>query len=335
MGDSFPAGNERIVKKLYKDATSYEDKIGNLEPGNIPAGEPVGIVDPRYLGLNYPSYVFIETGKSLEEAIDPEEELFSDGNIKRGTLTGLSLGEYDIIHRRAEIKKYSHANFAVDATDELEYCRTLETYPIFTLGRWHGQDVRGHRTLNYDPELTPFESEIINHYIDNPNADPADYTAYINNSDRLDESYIEHQVETKINELEDEGVIIGTSVPVKPANISNFEHVIIGMSVGEREGNGNDDEMPNEQIIRDIMKKYDGWEMPYIASGVGQNWADIIAEMHIDEISDMNQRSAELRNEIDGVRSTETFLLTQDNVNRPLKVSSPRYIPANVDSNLN
>jgi DNA-binding Lrp family transcriptional regulator len=336
MSHDYPTRKPNLLKELYKDASNYEDKIKakREREGDIPAGEPVGVVDPRYIGFDFLSYVFMETGEGLSDARKVDENHFTGANQNKGMMASLCFGDYDVIHRRAEPNQYAHARFAVDSKDNLTFCKSLETYPIFTVGRWHGQDVEGYKTLeDGTADLDRQEAAIVCEKIHSPNISTEKLRSRL--MDQWGIELINGEIERKLSELDRRGVLLGTSVPVVPAEIDNFQHVIVGMTVEERESE-TEAKMPNEAIIEDLMDDdkdgYDGWEMPYIVSGVGQNWADIIAEMHVEDISDMNIIADELRSNIDGIRSTETYLLSSNKMNQPLRVSAPEHILTNQET---
>jgi DNA-binding Lrp family transcriptional regulator len=67
----------------------------------------------------------------------------------------------------------------------------------------------------------------------------------------------------------------------------------------------------------ELMEKYDGWKRPYVMSGVGQNWADIILEMRIESVQEMNTIADSIR-EIDGVQTTRTLIKGSQSFEGPL-----------------
>lgn len=317
-----------VLQELYKDASDYEETLDGIDPGNIRAGDPVGIVDPRYLGLSFPSYVFAETGKGLSSAMGADLTDFETSYQNNGLMSSISFGKYDFVHRRVEPSQYNHAEFAVDATNDLDFIESMETYPIFTIGRWHGQDVTADKTISHgNGNLSTVEAALICEIIHSPNASKATLRARLKEHD-IDNVPATVTIRDKIKEFENNGVLLGTSIPVKPAEISSFNHALMGMTVEKRDETASKVDMPNEAIMNDLMDKFDGWEMPYIVSGVGQDWADIIAELHLEEITEVNEIAKDLR-DIDGIKSTETYLLSSNINNEPLRISDPDEIIAN------
>jgi hypothetical protein len=119
--------------------------------------------------------------------------------------------------------------------------------------------------------------------------------------------------------------ILGKSVAINPSNIKNFHHAVVGISLKEGIDIKNSEpyELPNEKVMDRLIDNFDGWTMPYIVSGVGKAWGDIIAEMHINDIDDMEEHAKTIR-DIDGVRSTKTFAMTGMSFNKPFLVTEPR-----------
>lgn len=346
------------VKDLFRNAEKFEDRLGDLtnDGADLPINGPYAVIDPRRVGYNYISYAFIESGADLPGIKQGPEEIsrqFQDSAINNGLLVGTSLGDFDIIHRRTEQKQYTHAKFAVDSIDddEVDYIQSIETYPIWAIARWHGQDIPKNKMFN-DQEfnsISKLDSEILFELNRNPNKTPEQITARIeqrvqnneisaiDSSDNLPNK-LPKKVEDRLRSLRSNRVILGPSIGVT-VNDLPLQHMIIGLKVEEIEESQLTEEkeelveamgtkrdpLPNEVIMRKLTKKFDdGWEMPYIVSGVGQNWADILAEIHIDNIQDMNDYADEIRG-IEGVKSTRTHLITHEADNQPLVVNDPNY----------
>lgn len=306
---------------------------------------PYGVVDPRLIGYTYLSYVFIESGGNLQSGFQADETLFDE--TEKALMIGAALGEYDFIHRRADVSQYRHADFAVDAIDaeddELSFVRNIETYPLFTIGRWHGQDVPvKNMTLRREVESSPqdrindLEAEFLYEMIHNPEVTPNQWLKNIRTRISNDLALVS---ESELDErLEDYGdvknwtnglnskYILGESIAINPANIRDYHHLVVGISV--KEGVEIDDgeayDLPNEKVIDRIRQKdvFDGWTMPYIVSGVGKSWGDILVEIHTNDIDDMEGYAEEIR-DVDGVRSTKTFAMTGTSFHKPLVITSP------------
>lgn len=322
------------IQELYKDASGKG--VAEEVEGIDTVEGPYGIVDPRYVGYTYLSYMFIETKGQLEAARAFKREQFTQPH--KALMMGVVFGEFDLIHRRADVSQYMHAEFSVRAKDnhDLRFFQDIETYPIFSVGRWHGQDVKGEMTLKTPPrEFKPIEAEILVRKIESPNLEATEIKqSIIDDIERglftlVSEETIRSQgpsdIQQHVARLKQDA-LIGSSISTDVSGIRNLEHVVVGLSLGEREEDEDGDLMPNEQIMLELMDEYDGWKMPYIVTGVGQNWADIILEMHIAEVSEMNEIALNMR-EIDGVESTRTLLVSDQNFGNPLLINEPSKLP--------
>lgn len=131
------------VNKAMKEVFRGDRAVGNsnFEQDFDAYSGPYGVVDPRLIGHLYPSYMFIESGDKVSSGFDKRGEVFHDDS--RALMIGAVLGEYDFISRRADLDQFKHAQFSVEAIDDSEksFIKNAETYPIFSIARWHGQDV--------------------------------------------------------------------------------------------------------------------------------------------------------------------------------------------------
>lgn len=346
MGDDAQTGLRRVHKKQLRDAY-----VGNIKYTGSELAEsvdvvkgPIGVVDPRYLGYMYLSYLFIESQTELDSGFDADESIF--GDPQKALMLGSALGEYDFIHRRADTSQYKHAGFVVDAIDneDFAFMKDVETYPIFSVARWHGQDIpnrnmtlkRSVRLAERDT-LEKVECEFLYEMIRDPESSTDDWKQNIEErvDDRSRSSLItseEFAEEMRDPDAPDNIVeplmdrhYLGKSVQVSITDLKDYHHVLVGFSVEEGVEIQDKEEytLPNEKIMATLRDEYDGWKMPYIVSGVGKAWGDIIVEMHIDDLQSMNERAKEIREKVDGIQSTKTFLMTKTNFNKPLLIGGP------------
>jgi hypothetical protein len=340
------------IKKVYAGNKSYQDTdLDELSEVN----GPYGIVDPRRLGFSYPSYMLIKSGSNIESGFDfngfPEDEY-------KSLMMSSTLGDFDFINRRCDVNNYKHAEYVVEAIDrdELEFMQNVETYPIFSIGRWHGQDVsKGDMTLQRSPsevqrdKFSKLQSELIYEYIHNPEGNSEELLDDVRRrvEKNSEKSLIEdtEEIEKELKKEEDIKSLVGSikekcvlqegkgkSIGIDVPSISGFHHVLIGISV--EEGINIEDgkfELPNEKVMHSLKQEYDGWEMPYIVSGVGKSWGDIIVEMHIESIEEMNDIAMKMREDDEGIRginSTKTFTFTKTKFNEPFTVPFAEEIEA-------
>lgn len=328
---------KETLRSLYIDGSTNGADANELIE-NLPCDGLYGIVDPRYVGYNYVSYMFIEAKDKLITGKAADRSDFDD--VRKALMKSAILGEYDFVHRRADTAQYRHAHFTVNAkeNDKLSFFQEIETYPVFSVGRWHGQDVSGQMTdINGSPSLNPIEGQVLLDKINQPNISDKDLLNKIKKhaSDGgysyFSEKHLrkiadgpgvtKDDIRRIVNRLKDEkNILIGKSIQIDATSLSGIEEVIVGISVTERKENEDDNQdnyLPNENIMYELMKKYNGWKLPYIMSGVGQNWADIILEMRIESVQEMNSIADSIRG-IDGVQTTRTLVKGSQSFESPL-----------------
>lgn len=348
-------GQMSTIKDLFKDSSNYENEINKTEfSGDLPISGPYTVIDPRRVGYQYISYAFVESGPELPNISEEKEKisgLFQDNTINNGLLVGIALGDHDIIHRRTEQKQYTHAQFAVDSIndEELNYIKSIETYPIWAIARWHGKNIPKHKMFNdqsFD-SVSKFEAEILYELNKDPNQEDRQIAAEIerriknNEVSAIDSTdslpdMLTQRVGEAIRELENDRIILGKSIGLTVSD-TPAHHVIIGLEVEEIEEDQLESErgtmeealhrdpLPNEVLMYKIRNVFDDpWQMPYIVSGVGQGWADILVEMHISDVQEMDDHAERLR-DIPGIKSTRTNLITHEAANEPLIVNNPNY----------
>lgn len=345
LGGDQPVGGG-TVNDTMKDAFRGDTKVekSDLKQEFNAYDGPYGVIDPRLIGHFYPSYMFIESGDRVSSGFDNRGDVFYDDN--RALMIGAVLGEYDFVSRRADLDQFRHAQFSVEAIDSSEksFIRSAETYPIFSIARWHGQNVPiNNMTLSTDIrdldryQPSDIECEFLYERNRNPEGGVDEWVDNIEQRASVDEGLIDK--EEVADRIDDSGgaenialglddYILGQSIGISPANLSGYQHLIVGISVkeGVETENGDQYDLPNEKVMHNIRDQFDRWTMPYIVSGVGKSWGDILVEIHTDTIDDMERYARELREDVDGVRSTRTFALTGTSFNRPLKLASPSEI---------
>ena len=341
------------LKSLYKNGSSDGSDTSELIE-NLPCEGVYGIIDPRYVGYNYVSYMFIEAKDELATGKAANRSDFDDE--RKALMKSAILGEYDFVHRRADTAQYRHAHFTVNAkeNDNLSFFQDIETYPVFSVGRWHGQDVNGQMTdINGSPSLNPIEGQVLVDKINQPNISDEELLDKIKNlASKSNYRYFSEEHLRKIsdgpgatkddlrrivNRLKDEkNILIGESIQIDATSLKGIEEVIVGISVTERdndEDNNQNDYLPNENIMNELMQEYDGWKLPYVMSGVGQNWADIILEMRIESVQEMNSIADSIR-DIDGVQTTRTLVKGSQSFESPLVFDNIDQIGTIDQSNL-
>jgi hypothetical protein len=326
-GSRIPAGSElRIAKELYKGDGNHPENRKNLNSILGDYGK-FGVIDPRYVGHDYISYMFLSVEDQLSTGFGIGLDQLADINQHTSLFMGSCLGDFDMVFRRTANSRYDHAKFAIlsKQSNIFDFASGIETYPIITLGRWHGHDVKGEKTLKDPPSLpSKIQAEIIDKIATEPDRsiewikEEIQRQVKNGNIDDIKESDLKDRTmddfSDEFEEINDY-IYLGESVHIDINRIQTNHHVTIGLTVEEVKDLP-DDMLPNEKIMDDLMSEFDGWEMPYIMSGIGQDWADIILEMHIENISEMEDR-AEIIRDIPGVTDTKTYMVTGSNFNVP------------------
>jgi len=331
-----------LLKHAYDGDMTADELQAACDDKNLDFEGPYGIVDPRCVGFSYVSYVFIKSRENLEQGFDASRDIFEYKH--RALMLGSVLGEYDFVHRRVDKNTHRHVGFTVDAINDedgdMEFVRNAETYPIFTIGRWHGQDIDDDdMTGPTCDDLSTYEAELLYTLIRKPNqnahsladaahnriAEKKSPSLYdTDNSDQFKSNYqTPEEVAEHVEELEKK-YKLGTAMTL---NVSDTEkiHALVGLSV--KPGIETDEKThPHEKVMTNITDKFEGWELPYVVSGVGKAWGDILVEVHIDEIDEMEYMAKRLRS-VDGVATTKTFAITNAPFNRPYVPQSPDYLP--------
>ena len=346
VSGDFTSSTEEDLRDLYKG----NEGVSDIEL-DIAFNGPYGIVDPRFVGHNYVSYMFMNSGEHLDDGFDTASDAFRDREEGQALMLGSALGGYDFIHRRVDGSQYFHADFtvhAIDNQDDFGFVENVETYPVFSVGRWHGQNVRPNNiTLRHETDeiqhykLNLIQTEFLYEMIVHPEQDADiweenirsriadDNKASVGTSDLLNERISTSADRQGIVEALIGDYYLGQSISIDvPGMVSpSLNHALVGLSVEESVDIEDDDEveLPNEKVIINIRNEFDGWRMPYIVSGVGKEWGDILVEMHIDDVKDMNDYANRLRN-ITGVGSTKTFVITENSFNSPFVPDTPEQI---------
>ena len=290
----------------------------------------------------------------LEQAFGANQSDFDKPN--KALMLGTVLGDFDIVHRRVDEDRYANARFVKDAKmnefkSDLDFFQDLETYPVFEIIRWHGKDSPSPLSNSPD-QLTPIQLEIIRQLRNDAAMGDDDIKDKIraiasNNEDDLLISKEEAQTLTA-NDIEDEreslkndDIILGYSIDYDP-NHFHLNHAIMGITVepGERHVNKGENETEgSHQKVRDALlnnlndqdfeENYlNNLTMPYITSGVGQNWGDIIVELRLEDPGQVNQIANKFR-KLPGVRSTRTYFMTQTNFDGSFEVDNYHTLAAN------
>jgi hypothetical protein len=281
------------------------------------------VIDPRYLGYRFPTYTFIETENNLEHVSNaglnhfkqPEEALF----------LGTVLGEYDLVHRRVNEDRWTSAEFAKWAKNRLSYFENFETYSIFQIARWYGKDRS--EPIRQESEirtLTEAERDVIEYVQDDPSLLRPAARSGLDDSDVPTQlsDYGKEEIQRTIENLRKEDILLGSCVTFD-LNNTPWKPVLMGLSLG---GEG-DTESPRMDLsvdhdhvvskLQDLESEYiNNFTMPFITSGIGESWADILLELRVENVHHMDMIARKVR-DIDYVKSTQSYMMTDVRFNNP------------------
>jgi len=307
------------------DAATAEEKLDELQ-GRL--SQPFAVFDPRYVGYSFPSYTFVKTENNLENGVKAKRSHFP--NPETAMMLGTVLGDVDIVQRRADEDRWANAEFAKWAKGRLDYFENFETYPVFQIARWHGKDRTA--SLEASPRaLRDVETAVVNHLRDDPELlailDADELTAETRPA-ALDQ-YTVTEIETAVQTLRDDDVLLGTSISYDIYN-SPWSCAIMGLSLGTEDTEADpqtprmDLTVDHDHVIGELLdaetEYLNPFTMPFVTSGIGQGWADILLELRIDEPYHLDKIAEEIRG-IDYVESTKTYFMTTMLFNEPLGVA--------------
>ncbi|MFB6188069.1 MAG: hypothetical protein ABEI86_14565 [Halobacteriaceae archaeon] len=107
-------------------------------------------------------------------------------------------------------------------------------------------------------------------------------------------------------------------------NVEKFEwyRALMGITVRPGASDLDSDTRDHEGVV-DELKKIDEFHMPFITSGVGQQWGDIMVELRFKKLNHINDLAKRLR-AVPEVESTKTYLFTKTHFDDPFKVDDLR-----------
>jgi len=314
--------DELADRTRMADAGTAEQKLDELRGRFDP---PFAVFDPRYVGYSFPSYTFVRTENNLENGAKANRSHFPDPETSM--LLGTVLGDVDIVQRRADADRWANAEFAKWAKGRLDYFENFETYPVFQIARWHGKE----RTepLETSPRpLRDVEAALVEHLRDDP-----ELLALIDDDELTAESipesldqYTVTEIESTVRTLEADDILLGTSISYDIYN-SPWNCAIMGLSLGAEDEAGGpqtprmDLTVDHDHVIDELLdaetEYLNEFTMPFVTSGIGQGWADILLELRVDEPHHLDGIAEEIRT-IDYVESTKTYFMTTTLFNEPL-----------------
>lgn len=312
-----------IAKRTGYSESEIKDILPELENT---LGNPFVVVDPRHIGYSYPSYTFIEMGDNLERGFRASRNDFN--NPDKTMLLGTVLGDTDLIHRRVDEDKWANADFAKWAKNRLSYFEKFETYPIFQIARWHGKNIR--EPVNDDPPiLSQSGKDAITALRDEPSLIREIKQSSGDDDINLPSPLHNYGLESAgniIEELQEDEILLGTSRTFN-INSSPWNLAIMGLALGDKsEPQGDPPKMElspdHDKVISELQdldtEFIDRFHMPFITSGVGQSWADILIEIRFEKNHHLDSIAETIR-DIDYVETTRTHLMANEIFNSELE----------------
>lgn len=275
----------------------------------------ISVINPFKVGYTTPAYVFSMAYDNVNEAINADIKEFNYG----GEMTlDVVLGNFDVVHRRVDRSAVRQSRFTREAgatSKELKFFQSSETYTINQIFRWHGYSIADqYRTIagNEQVDLSPEQKE---------------YLRFISENAEANRQLVAHRLgitEDKVKVIADEASsrIEGGSI-VFDASQTRWNRALMGISL-----------KPSSIKLSKIVKRIEEmtrrdadevfaepFNVPFIVSGIGQRWADILLELVVesmDEITLLAEKINDLTIEgEDVVRSTQTYVITQRNFSQP------------------
>lgn len=345
---------EDFLRGLYSDGAAYHhDDLLEEATGISPDHrfyrdlrdqviKTFPVFDPRFLGKKYPSYTFVETENNLEQG--SEAALSNFNSEADAQLLGTVLGDVDLIHRRVDGDRWANADFAKWAKERLSFFEQFETYPIFEIARWYGQDIDERLQANSADEptsnndktlrkLTSKEEAVIEALYEEPGL--IKLTSKEESQDFEIPNCLSHLDEPEIEELiqglEDDEILLGSSIKYETSK-TDWKFAFMGLSLGPENGDAEEPEteavVDHDHVIMQLQNPefddeddeelWDHFTMPFITSGVGQGWADILLELRVEELNELDAIAQEIR-DIEYVESTKTYMMTDLLINSHTK----------------
>ena len=348
-----------IVIELYKDSrvldnpkklssrsghseSLVEEAIQNVRSSENDSVDHTIVVDPRYVGYSFPSYMFVESENSLSDAIAAGDDDFAQP--WKALMLGTTLGQYDLIHRRVDQDRYANARFTVRAKNgpNLNFFENQETYPIFEIRRWHGQD-RDESLRSKPADLGSLELEVLRRLMQDSTRSDHEISEAIKagikqgHTDTLVEDLNRigtENVGDARQSLLDNDVLLGYSVDYDLEDMG-WNRAVMGISLKPGYSDeGHDAAVEKLMSFDDDMGKgvdapLNNFTLPYITSGLGQSWADLMLEIIVSDTSDINKIASRIREEIESVESTRTHLMTKSLMDDSITVDNWHQIASN------
>lgn len=304
---------DELIRRTNFSKDEFEENFSDIQKT---LGSPLAVIDPRYLGYSFPSYTFVEMENNLERGFEASRSDFNNPN--KAMLLGSVLGDIDLIHRRVDENKWANADFAKWAKGRLTYFEKFETYPVFQIARWHGKDI--HEPVNQEPSLlNQSEKDVITALREDPTLVWKIKQNSKNEDITLPNVIQKHGLDLTENvtdELMSDEILLGTSHTFD-INSSPWNMAAMGLTLGKESGAQETEPRmdltdDHDRVIKNLQNLdtefIDNFHLPFITSGVGQGWADILLEIRFEENHHLESIAKSIR-DIDHVETTRTYIM--------------------------
>lgn len=286
---------QTIAEELSIPASEVEETISDLRDRNF-IGQPVAIVDPVRVGYDVASYHFISSSVNFNSALREQVVHFPDWD---GTQLALvTLGDYDLVFRKVSTDDSALDRFGTNVLSNPEMTspgfQELESLRLTQRVRWRGMELpqqsqRGSQSYDLNDD---YQRVLRLLQADSSLREDLGTLASKANVDRDDAKEI-------VKHLEDNNVIVGYSYPVNFQNL-NWYRAIFGLSTKQGGYHETISAIQDEEPL----------DAPYISSGLGFNWSDIIVELTFGTVKELDEITDRLWG-LDQVKSTRTYFGTQ------------------------
>jgi DNA-binding Lrp family transcriptional regulator len=224
----------------------------------------------------------------------------------------------------------------------LNFFENQETYPIFEIRRWHGQD-RDESLRSKPADLGSLELEVLRRLMQDSTRSDHEISEAIKAGikqghtdtlvDDLNRIGTENVGDAR-QSLLDNDVLLGYSVDYDLEDMG-WNRAVMGISLKPGYSDeGHDAAVEKLMSFDDDMGKgvdapLNNFTLPYITSGLGQSWADLMLEIIVSDTSDINKIASRIREEIESVESTRTHLMTKSLMDDSITVDNWHQIASN------
>lgn len=256
------------------------------------------VLDPRGLGYHVMAYLFVECRENYDAALRETVKNIQTWDGTQGAQ--VVLGSFDIMIRRIDPTPSDLDLFATNALNHPQDFYRPETYSLTQIIRLNGQDLpeKSRRRFSAEPLADRHKAVLRALQEDARRRNDVESVAKAADIDPSDAI-------RSIDFLESQGYIRGYSVNFDPGAL-NWMRAFVGISTY----GGKYDDVVDALLAIEPKQKVGPAYIPYVFSGLGQNWADIAVEIAVDSVKHLDELTDYIRS-ISGIETTRTHLATK------------------------